>query len=231
MKTLALGVLAIAVTALVAVQHQQLGQLHAENATLQTSAAEADQLKADLAKSTGAEANAEGEIARLREENHDLLKLRNQVYQLRQATAQFQQVSAENQRLQAPHQNASTRHSDPKEVVFQPIVILVQNLYDEGLNTPESATETFFWAERAGPEALRNCVVPERWPQIADGSLLAGLWQNFDNLVSIEIAARRDIDANTVQLGIQYHLKPNSESGRKLVLTCRLRNGEWKLDM
>ena len=88
MKTLALGVLVIATTALIAVQHQQLGQLRAENMSLQQVSAEADQLKADLAKSTGTEADAEDEIARLREGNRDLLKLRNQVYQLRQATSQ-----------------------------------------------------------------------------------------------------------------------------------------------
>jgi hypothetical protein len=68
MKTLALGVLTIAATALIAVQHQQLDRLRAENTSLQQASAEADQLKVDLAKSTGAEADAEDEIARLREE-------------------------------------------------------------------------------------------------------------------------------------------------------------------
>ena len=77
MKTLIFSSLAVAGILLVAVQHRQLGQLQAENGPLQQASTEADQLKADLAKSTGNEAQDAAELERLREENHDLLKLRN----------------------------------------------------------------------------------------------------------------------------------------------------------
>lgn len=231
MKILALVISAIAATGLVAVQHQQLGRLRSENATLRQASAEADQLKADLAKSTGAEADAEDEIARLREENRDLLKLRNQVYQLRQATAQFEQVSAENQRLQSVARSSSK--PETREVVFQPTVILVQNLYDQGLSTPEAAAETFFWADRdANGDALSRCILPERRSHIQDFFNQGENRQNFSrDIVSIEIAARRDIDANTVQLGIQLHSAANSRRDRKIVLMLKLANGEWKLDI
>jgi hypothetical protein len=228
MKTLALGASVIAATALIVVQHQQLGRMRAENSSLQQASAEADQLKVDLAKSTGAEADAEDEIARLREENRDLLKLRNQVYQLHQATAQFEQVREDNQRLQAVAHNTSNH--DTKRTIFQPTVILVQNLFDRGMNTPEAAATTFFWAQHEGDvDALSRCVVPERWPAIRD-SYRGYLHQNFSQIASIEIAACRYIDTNTVQLGVQFRSSDHSIWGRKVVLTFRLRNGEWKLD-
>lgn len=230
MKTLALVSLAIAAAALIAVQHQQLGHLRAENAILQQASTEANQLKADLAKSTGAEADAEDKIARLREENRDLLKLRNQVYQLRQATAQFEQISAENQRLQSVAGSAGK--PDAKQVVFQPIAVLVQNLYNQGLGTPEAAAQTFFWADRDGDgDTLSHCILPERWSHIQD-SYQGNYRRNFSsNIASIEIAARRDIDANTVQLGIQFHSAENSGRDRKIVITLKLSGGEWKLDV
>lgn len=232
MKTLTLGTLAIAATALIAVQHQQLGQLRAENTNLQQASTEADQLKADLAKSTGAEADAEDEIARLREENRDLLKLRNQVYQLREATAQFEQVRAENQRLQASRNDSN---HDAKQVLFQPIVIEIQNLSYQGMNTPEAAVQTFFRAELDGnADVLSNCILPERWAEIhsrfGDATLQR---QNVPSAsgISIEIVARRDLDANTAQLGVQLRSSKNSNLNKKMVFTLKLRDGQWKLDI
>ncbi len=229
MKTFAFGLLAIAAAALTTVQHRQLGQFRAENVSLRQAGAEADQLKADLAKSTGSEANAENEIARLREENRDLLKLRNQVYQLRQAAAQFQQVSAENQRLQSLAQNIPkpTRKDD----LPQPTFIRVENLSNRGLNTPEDAAQTFFWAARDGNvDALSDCIVPERWSQIRDSDR-GNFRQSFDHVESIEIVALRNLDANTVLLGIQYILSDNSRPDTKMVFTLKLRGGQWKLDI
>ena len=101
MKTLIFSSMALVGLLLVGLQHQQLRELRAENATLQQASAEANQLKADLANSTNDEAQDAAEITRLREENHDLLKLRNEVNQLREARVQFEKVSAENQRLAA----------------------------------------------------------------------------------------------------------------------------------
>lgn len=228
MKTLALGVLAVAATALIAVQHQQLGRLRTENVSLQQSSAEAGQLKADLAKSTGAEADAEDEITRLREENRDLLKLRNQVYQLREATAQFEQVRAENQRLQSVAGNASNREA--KQLVFQPIEIEIQNLTYQGLNTPEAAVQTYLWAQRDGnADVLYSCYLPEFQASVRSryGNMP---WQrqNVPSGITIEIVARRDLDPSTVQIGVQY--RKGSESERKMIFTLKLRNGEWKLD-
>src|SRR5689334_22688207 len=101
MKTLIFSSLGIVGLLLVGLQHQQLRELRAENATLLQASAEVDQLNTDLANATADEAQEDDEIARLQEENHNLLKLRNEVNQLREVRVQFEKVSAENQRLVA----------------------------------------------------------------------------------------------------------------------------------
>ena len=94
MKALIFSSIALVGLLLVGLQHQQLRELRTENATLQKASAEASRLKADLAQSNGDEAQDAEEIARLREENHDLLKLRNEVNQLRDARWQWEKWSA-----------------------------------------------------------------------------------------------------------------------------------------
>src|SRR5258708_7295214 len=209
---------------LVGLQHQQIGHLREENSTLEQAAAEADQLKTDLAKSVGQAQDATEEIARLREENHDLLKLRNEVNQLRDTRAEFQRVSAENERLRS--QPRATPQPAVNQMLIQPIVINVNALYDRGFNTPEDAVQTFLWAERdRNIDAMSRCVLAERWP---------GFRQRFENhehtldgIVSIEIVARRDLNPAAIQLGIRLHAA-NSESIKKIIIELTRLNGEWK---
>jgi len=227
MKILIFSSLAIAGILLVAVQHQQLGQLRAENATLEQASTEADQLKADLAKSTGNETQDAAEIERLRGENRDLLKLRNEVNQLRDARVQFEKVSAENQRLQSVAKSAPK--AQPKERTMQPIVVQMASVYDRGQATPEFALQTFYWAQRErNSDALSRCVTPQSWTGFRE--YLDG-WrrQNLDQIASIEIVARRDLDATTVQLGVQIHNTGNPQYGRKIIVTLVLQDSDWRV--
>ena len=227
MKILIFSSLAIAGILLVAVQHQQLGQLRAENATLEQASTEADQLKADLAKSTGNETQDAAEIERLRGENRDLLKLRNEVNQLRDARVQFEKVSAENQRLQSVAKSAPK--AQPKERTMQPIVVQMASVYDRGQATPEFALQTFYWAQRErNSDALSRCVTPQSWTGFRE--YLDG-WrrQNLDQIASIEIVARRDLDATTVQLGVQIHNTGNPQYGRKIIVTLVLQGSDWRV--
>ena len=223
MKILAFSFLSLAGLALIGYQHQQLGRLRAENTSLQQSATEVNQLQADLAKSTGNAAQNEEEISRLREQNHDLLKLRGEVSELRDARAEFEKVSAENKRLQTLTANAPK--SEMKQTSMQPIVIQVSSLYDRGLSTPESALQTFFWALHTGnSDALERSLTPESWQRFGKNH------PNFGDVVSIEIVARRDLNTITVQLGIQVH-SGNSGRDEKGSITLTLQNGEWRVDM
>jgi hypothetical protein len=226
MKTLILGSIALVGLLLVGLQHQQLGQLRAENVTLEQSSAEADRLKADLANSTGNEAQDAAEIERLREQNRDLLKLRNEVNQLRDARLQFEKVSAENQRLQLLSKNAVGTEAKSST---QPVVIRMDNLSNRGLGTPEDALQTFYWAQRErNSEALSRSMTQDSWFHFGN-ALAAGRGQDLGNIASIEIVARREVDATTVQLGVQLHETNNPQGGRKIIVTLALQSGNWRV--
>jgi len=230
MKTVALSLLAVAGLALVGWQHQQLGQLSGENVTLQQSVVEANQLKADLAKFNDAQAqDAAVEIDRLHEENRDLLKLRNEVNQLRDTRAEFQKVSAENQRLRS--QPRPTPQSVVNQTLIQPIVININALYDRGFNSPEDAVQTFYWAQREGnADALARCL-PGQNVQFVRDYFASGQRRNLDHIVAIEIVARRELRANSLQLGVI--LKTDSADrqwDKNLILTLTFQGGQWKVD-
>jgi myosin heavy subunit len=227
MKTLIFSSLALVGMLMVGLQHQQLGQLRAENATLQQASAEASQLKADLDKSTGEEAQDAEEIARLREENHELLKLRGEINQLRDAKVQFEKVSAENQRLQslakAPAKNDSKQS-------MQPVTIQIGNLFNRGWGTPEDALQTFYWAQRErNSDMLQQTVTQKSWNNFKD---YTDGWrrQQFGNVASIEIVARRDVNAMTVQIGIQLHPTNNPQYGEKIIVELVLQGNDWRVD-
>jgi hypothetical protein len=227
MKTLIFSSIALVGLLLVGLQHQQLRDLRAENATLQKASSEASQLKADLDKSNGDEAQDADEIARLREENHDLLKLRNEVNQLRDARVQFEKVSAENQRLQSLAKTAVKTDSKPS---LQSITVRIDNLSNRGLNTPEDAIQTFYWAQRdRNADTLQRSVTPQSWNNFRD--YLDG-WrrQNFNDYASIEIVARRDVSATTVQVGIQIREANNPQYGPKIIVTLVLQGNDWRVD-
>lgn len=242
MKTLIFSSLALVGLLLVGLQHHQLRELRADNAKLQQDSAEANQLKADLEKSNADETQDEDEIARLREENHSLLKLRNEVNQLREARAQFEQASAENQRLLAQVKAAAKIQA--KQSV-KPVTIQISRLFDRGLNTPENAIQTYYWAVREqNMDSLTRAITPRNLKQLQGVNELQ--WQQLDNLSSIEIVARRDLDGTTVQLGIQFQNAPSPQGydsfrhvviparpggpGQKIVVTLVLQGSEWRVD-
>jgi hypothetical protein len=229
MKALIFSSTILASLLLVAWQHQQIGHLRTENASLQQSAAEADQLRADLATSNGDEAQDEAEIARLKEENRDLLKLRNEVGQLQEARAEFERASAENKQLQQTR--AGARSADAKQPATQPVTIRIVELYDRGLSTPDNAVQTFFWAQRDGNrEAMSRCVTPRSWKSIRDG-FDRGQRQNLNGILSIEIVARRMVNATMVQLGIELHGDHNLRGDKKEIITLVLEDGDWRVEM
>jgi septal ring factor EnvC (AmiA/AmiB activator) len=224
MKTLIFSSMVLVGLLLVGLQHQQLRELRAENGSLHQASAEANQLKSDLEKSNGDQAQDEAEIARLREENRDLLKLRGEINQLRDSKAQFEKVSAENHRLQSIAKNAAATEAKQS---MQPITIRIDNLFNRGQGTPEDAMQTFFWAAREhNTETLARCVLPESRPQV--GSYANG---GFKDVISIEIVARRELDADTVQLGISIRMRDDSQSPIKYVMKLSRKDGEWRVDL
>lgn len=235
MKIFVFSLISVVSVLLVSLQHQQIGKLRATNASLQQSATEADQLRADLEKSAGVQAqDAAQQIEQLREENRDLLRLRGEVSQLNDAKMEFQKVSAENERLRGLVQNVAK----PDSKAMKPIVIRMDSLSDHGHGTPEATVQTFFWAERDGSaDELRRCVAPVRWTPMFDSiseqdrkRFFERVQHGLDQFISIEIVARKDLNSTTVMLGLQPRLR-NGRQGPKIVLTLTLRDGDWKLQM
>ena len=134
---------------------------------------------------------------------------------------QFEKVSAENQRLQLV--TKSTPKPQGNEKATQPIVVQMASVYDRGLATPEFALQTFYWAQRErNSDALSRTVTKRSWKFFQDSV--------DDNLLSIDIVARREVDATTVQLGLQLHTSDNPQFVRKLIVTLVLQGSEWRVD-
>ena len=108
-------------------------------------------------------------------------------------------------------------------------------LFNRGQTTPEDAIQTFYWAVRdRNSDMLAHCVTPKSWSQFQE---YANGWErkNFDNYVSLDIVARRDVNATTVQLGIQLNRESNPNlvsnvASPKFVITLVLQDGQWQVD-
>src|SRR5262249_14141656 len=137
---------------------RQATQLSAENAGLKQAAAEAEQLRVEASPTnSSSDREVADEIARLREQNRDLLKLRNEVGQLRAAKTALEKPARGNASASAQPGAA------PETAVQLPILIAPETMSNLGLSTPEAALQTFLWACREGNvEVLTNCIVPSR---------------------------------------------------------------------
>jgi uncharacterized protein YdcH (DUF465 family) len=222
----------------VAFQHRQVNRFRADNERLAEAATEVEQLKGAVAQfaSLPTVDNATTEIARLREENHDLLKLRNEVSQLRRQKSEFDKLRAENERLRdlAKKANASSSQGSMK-----PILTRKENFSNQGFRTPEATVHTFFWARRQNDvQALSNCLLPESWNAAIRGNagLLEGghfvpyLAEQFAKTTAIGIVARRNLSGEVVQLGIEITFDGNPGS-QKVALTLKRTGDDWKLDL
>ena len=229
MKILLFSIMALVGVLLVGLQHHQLGELRAENSALTQASAEASRLRHDLAATTGNAVQDDAELERLRQENSDLLKLRNEINQLRNTRAEFDKVNAENQRLQVLARTAAK--SAEKNSAMRPIVVPIAELSNRGLATPEDALFTYFWAEREDNlEVLLQCRTPNHAAET--GRYFHMDSEQFSHLASIEIAARHNtVDSTTIQLGLRMHSKNGTTVDQMTVVQLILIGAEWKLDV
>jgi hypothetical protein len=212
-------------------QHHRAGQLRAENAALFSEAAERDQLQASFSEHSvpfAAQAG-EAEIARLRDENRDLLRLRNEVRQMREHKAEFATLRAENERLRAKAME-STAHQKP----YQQIHIAKENLSNQGFLTPEATVQTYFWARRVGDMGvLSSSLVDGQWAALQRGNpdirrLAKEITEHSAEIIAIEIVARRSLAPDMIQLGVQIR---TAHRVNKTTLMLRQFGVEWKLDV
>ena len=74
---------------------------------------------------------------------------------------------------------------------------------------------------------LTSCVTAEMRPTLPVYSNERERY--FDSFGSIEIVARREMNATTVQLGIQLDPTNNSQSPQKFIVELVLQGNEWRL--
>ncbi len=160
MKPFAIA-LALVLVAVLAFQRLTLSRLSAENAQLGATHRAAEQLSANLMVA-GSEADVSGEIANLQTQNHELLKLRNEVQMLREQTGDLNQLRTENERLRALAQRADSQMPPLPPFLANLPILNKEGLTNAGFATPEAAAQTYFWAIReANLEAWITCLSPK----------------------------------------------------------------------
>ncbi len=234
MKRMILLAFSVSLLCVLGFQHHQVNALRIENENLAQAAKESEQLRKDseTLSTLSIPQDASAEIARLREENRDLLRLRNEVRQLRERKPEFDRLRDEHERLRVL---AKTNVASSARGAMQPISIAKEDFCNQGFLTPEATVQTFFWARREhNLQRLSDCLLPERWKTIREGVIEGDhfrpyLVEQFARTEGIEILARRDLANDTVQLGVQIRM--HEVPGRKVALTLKLIGSEWKLDL
>lgn len=215
MRILTICLLLAASSASIAVllQSRTLSETRQQNATLRSESVAAQ-------TESPQDAFDPQELARLREETRDLLKLRNAVRQLRSHASELSRARAENARLKqmalAAPSNPAT--NSPVSEGFVPRDALVES----GLVTPESAVQTYFRAMRDGDVArFIQCMSPkfrqreklnEMPPEkftFYNEQLKEELTELMNRFTNFKIVERKDLSPDKVVLGVQSSVGPS----------------------
>jgi len=168
--------------------------------------------------------NQEGDA--LRQENKDLPKLRNEIRQLRLQLADLERLRAENRRLLA--QPKSSTANPAAQIALPADYISKTALADVGMDTPEAAVQTFYWAMfRADVNRLVKCF--ERQPQVDPNSQVAeGMRQDIlkelKGFPGYRIAEKKEVSPNEVILGLQ-----STVGGQVMPMTLIHIDNEWRI--
>jgi len=178
---------------------------------------------------------APGESERLRLENEDLLKLRNEVRQLRELVPEIEGARAEHQRLLQAKQNPP---AEPSAYATPEGYVGKDALADLGLGTPEAAVQTFLWTMREGNfKRMLECASPrfkrhqgfdrltaEELPQIGEqmGQKLQSQMQTFKDFRIID---RKEVTPEEVTLQLRSSL-----TSAVLSLSLRRVGNDWLVD-
>jgi len=168
------------------------------------------------------------ERERLRRENQDLPRLRNQVRQLRSRAAELVQARGENERLMAAREN---RPGQPVTPVITPEGFIAREaLADMGLDTPEATVQTFFRALRDGDVQRMSDVIGQ--PRLSPQQLeLTGpeksleMKQQMQTFSNFKIVERKEISPDELEVSLQSSLGPSI-----IRLTLLRKGNQWLVD-
>ena len=222
------GVAILAGTGTYVVQHREINRLRSANQDLLV---QQERAKSALqAAASKAQADRE-ELERLRSDQHDVLRLRNEVGQLRG------QLEVEKQRAARQHESASKVEHSPD--VGQGEYIPKDQLANLGYATPETALETITWAMMNGtydqviqglsPELLANELKDTNAPAqfAAHQQVAAPLFKGF------QVVAKKFLTNNMVELKCKMDADPlpgqTVQTPEFLIQPMVNVNNEWKL--
>ncbi len=169
-----------------------------------------------------------GQIERLRLENRDLHKLRNEVAQLRKLKPELERAQAENTRLRQARQareQLTRLHEMPGYVPRETWV-------DAGFSTPEAVAQTLFWALNAAkfervidsltPDIRANIGKEIQNPTEQQRQQVSSVW---GELKGYRISEKTVINSDEVVLGLQAAI-----FGEKtLKIPLKRVGNEWKI--
>ena len=204
---------------------RQAAHLREQNQTLQQSQAplaeQIMQMKSERDEATNRLASMREEIAKIKSNNNELLKLRGEVTRLRP----LQKDVAALQKLINQTESGMPEWKS-------------EQLMNVGRATPQDAVQTYLWsAMNTNLNELRKSFVADE----NDAAAASEITEFADNpinhpekgLASIKVLSQQMISSGEVQLEIQVKFAENAgvqnDMGISKVLTLRKVNGEWKL--
>jgi hypothetical protein len=237
-------ILALGLVVLLAIQHQTLRRLRAENQQLSADQVEAAQLKEDPVRTENWQ-DSSSEIKSLRAENHDLPKLRNEVRELREQIKELERLQAENARLRSASQRQGEQTAPLPPFLANVPILSKASLTNAGFATPEAAAQTYFWAIReANQQAWLICLSPKLAQSLCgDGinDLFKGLLKQNASVTGYGFRDKQAEGADYVRLMVFGMLDVSSSivtSGNGQAQPGRIGfqlrfqkvGGEWKLE-
>jgi len=212
--------------AVVAMKQSAIATLRAEHQTLLNDSQQAQQLAKENAGISSLQPDA-AEAEKLRVENQDLPRLRNEVGQLRKQTADLDKLRADHERLLA---KVNTGQSSQSTAPALPADYISRDaLRDVGLSSPENTMQTFFWAMSTGNmKRLMQCSANDQNQPRSDAELEAqgqDLAKQFTAFPGYRVAEKTNLAPDEVQLGIQA-----SPGGVVAPIKFKFDGGQWKLE-
>ena len=213
----------------VLLQQKTLSNVRTENQRLTTASEETKRLTSENAAIARIRAENQ-ELQTLRAETRDLHRLRNEVRQLRDQVKGLPGVRTENERLKFTASKNAATGAEPKA----PSPTTLDQVSYVGRDTPEGTLQSFLWAVRQeNTKAFRNCLTPERQKEtesLSEDQIRSKMREMKSQLKGFQIAAKKEISADEVLLGLQLFVEDQQEPGTGALSFKRIAY-EWKLDV
>jgi hypothetical protein len=155
---------------------------------------------------------ARGQSEKLRDQNLEIMRLRNEVTQSRAGTKEAEALAAENQRLKAamkqgnPNSAEGAGNAQPARIRDFPR----ESWSFAGYASPESALVSAIWAMREGnPQTYLESLTPEEqermarvWKDKAENEIAEKHKNDVSSIAGLRVLERQDLSPNEVVMNV-----------------------------